>query len=134
MIQVRWYNENRTIILYQIENDWSVADFFALSVRIDRMIDTVDHVVDIIGVYHRANMPTGDFVRDAGDVPLRKRHRRRGKEFFVGMNYFLNTMAVTLQKTYPGVYDLALAPTVEEAHKRIVDLQQKRSQKSNLQE
>ena len=134
MIEVRWYDDERSIILYRIEGDWSVVDFFALSGRIDRMIDTVDHMVDVIGVYHRANMPTGDFLRDAGEPPARTRHRRRGKEIFVGMNYFLNAMAVTLQKTYPGIYDLALAPTIEEAHRRILDLRQKRSQKSNLQE
>jgi hypothetical protein len=129
LIQVRWYDDDKTIILYQIEDDWSVADFFASSLQIDRMIDTVDHVVDIIGVFHRANMPSGDFIDDAGSVPFRKRHSRRGKEFFVGMNYFLNTMALTLQKTYPGKYDLALAPTIEEAHRRILDLQKKRSKK-----
>ena len=130
MIQVRWYDDDRSILLYQIENDWAAADFFALSVQIDRMIDMVDHVVDIIGVYHRANIPSGDFIRDAGDVPFRKRHPRRGKEFFVGMNYFLNTMAVILQNTYPNRYDLALAPTIEEAHSRILDLKKKRSKKS----
>lgn len=127
MIQVQWYDETRTIIVYHIENEWSVADFFALSVQIDRMIDQVEHVVDVIGVYHRAFVPTGDFIFDAGSLPFRRRHRRRGKEFFVGMNYFLSSMASTLQKTYPGLYDLAMVPTVEEAYRQITALQDKRA-------
>lgn len=129
MIQIKWYDDAKTVIFYHIENEWSVADFFALSVQIDRMIDTVDGMVDIIGVYHRARIPSGDFIVDSGGVPFRKRHPRRGKEYFVGMNYFLNNMATTLQKTYPGVYDLALAPTVDEAYRLIKVLQEKRALK-----
>jgi hypothetical protein len=134
VIQVKWYDDTKTVILYQIENDWSVADFFALSVQIDRMIDMVDHIVDIIGVYHRARIPSGDFINDAGSVPFRKKHPRRGREFFVGMNYFLNNMAATLQRTYPGVYDLVLAPTVAEAHQQIILLQEKRASRRKFQE
>jgi hypothetical protein len=127
VIRVGWHDDDKTIILYQIEDDWTVADFFALAVQIDRMIDMVDHVVDIIGVYHRAHIPSGDFIMDSGGVPFRKKHSRRGREFLVGMNYFLNNMAATLHKTYPTMYDdLALAPTVDEAHKQIVALRAKR--------
>lgn len=130
MIKVGWYDDNKTIILYHVEDDWTVADFFALAVQLDRMIDMVDHVVDIIGVYHRAHIPSGDFIMDAGGVPFRKKHSRRGREFFVGMNYFLNNMATTLHNTYPTMYDdLALAPTVDEAHKQIIALRTKRKPK-----
>lgn len=129
MIRVAWYDDEKTMIIYHIEEDWSVADFFALSVQIDRMIDLVDHMVDVIGVYHRARIPSGDFIADAGNVPFRKRHSRRGKEFFVGMNYFLNNMATTLHKTYPGAYDLVLVPTIDEARSRIIALQEKRKSK-----
>jgi hypothetical protein len=45
------------------------------------------------------------------------------------MNYFLNDMAATLHKTYPGAYDLVLVPTIEEARKRILALQAKRKPK-----
>jgi hypothetical protein len=127
VIRVGWYDDDKAIIIYHVEDDWSVADFFALAVQIDRMIDMVEHVVDIIGVYHRANIPSGDFIFDAGGVPFRKKHSRRGREFFVGMNYFLSNMATTLHKTYPSMYaDLALAPTTDEARKQIAALQQKR--------
>lgn len=130
MIRVGWYNDDKTIIIYHVEDDWSAADFFALAVQIDRMIDMVEHVVDIIGVYHRAYIPSGDFIFDAGGVPFRKKHPRRGREFFVGMNYFLNNLASTLHRTYPGMYaDLALAPTTDEARKQIAQLQQKRKPK-----
>ena len=130
MIRVGWYGDDKTIIIYHVEDDWSVADFFALAVQIDRMIDLVEHVVDIIGVYHRANIPSGDFIFDAGGVPFRKKHARRGREFFVGMNYFLSNMAATLHRTYPDMYaDLALAPTTDEARKQIAALQEKRKPK-----
>ncbi|HLU09941.1 MAG TPA: hypothetical protein VK003_09765 [Oceanobacillus sp.] len=130
MIKVGWDNDEKTIIIYHVEDDWSAADFFALSVQIDRMIDTVEHVVDIIGVYHRANIPSGDFIFDAGGVPFRKKHPRRGREYFVGMNYFLNNMASTLHRTYPDTYnDLALAPTTDEARKQIAELKEKRKPK-----
>lgn len=127
MIRVGWYDDEKTIILYHVEDAWTVADFFALVVQIERMIDVVDHVVDIIGVYHRASIPSGDFIADAGGVPFRKKHPRRGREFFVGMNYFLNNMATTLHKTYPTMYDdLVLASTIDEAHEQIIALRKKR--------
>lgn len=130
MIRIEWYDEDKTIILYHVEEDWSVADFFALSAQIDGMIDRVDQVVDIIGVYHRAHIPSGDFIMDAGGVPFRRKHSRRGREYFVGMNYFLNNMAATLHKTYPGMYDdLALAPTLDEAHQQILALRKRRKPK-----
>ncbi len=59
----RWHDADHTTICQEYTDPWDVDEHLAVSIEIQQMMDSVDHVVHLIGVVKSKSMPDDILVR-----------------------------------------------------------------------
>ncbi|MFN8372164.1 MAG: hypothetical protein U0694_04720 [Anaerolineae bacterium] len=125
-IRVEWYNDERSILIYHVEGAWGAADVYDLLAQISALTEDSTGIVDVIGVYQNAAIPSGDLLKP-GETPTQK-HPRTGIFVMVGMNRFIQQpVTETFRKLYAqGYRETATASTVDGAKGMIARRQKER--------
>jgi TnpA family transposase len=62
-IRTRWHDADHMIIFQEYTDSWDVDEYLAVSIEIQQMMDSVDHVVHLIGVVKSKTMPDDILIR-----------------------------------------------------------------------
>jgi hypothetical protein len=127
-IQVSWYNEEKTIIIWKFIGDWNWQDYHTAINRAVVMLKGVDHMVDsIMDLEHNRALPPDALIE--------------GKRWFVvapdnfgitvvaRANRLIQTIALTIGSVYKQFGSkIMTAPTVEDAVYLILEKQRQRAE------
>jgi hypothetical protein len=114
-VNVSWDNDDKTIIRYDFDGQWTWNDFNAATVDAFAMTRSVDHRVDSISYFNKgAALPPNalfQFRRAMANAP-----KNRGKTVIVGGSAFIKTMVAVFSHLNRELGErLALADTLDEA-------------------
>jgi hypothetical protein len=123
-IRLDWLNEDHTILAYYVEGAWGANDLYDLLAQIHAMTEESTGIVDVIGVYQNAAIPSGDLLK-AGEPPIQK-HPRTGVFVMVGMNRFIQPPLMdTFRKLYAQGYRESSTATSLDGAKGMIARRQK---------
>ncbi len=120
-VHVSWDNEDKTIIHYQFDQDWTWDEFFPAQARAQELISTVPHKVGVIlETHHNGAIPhnlLGNFRNG-----LRTKHPNTVIVVIVVTRPFIRTMIATVRALSPLAHvHIEMAYTLEEARPMILD-------------
>ncbi|MBN1202362.1 MAG: hypothetical protein JXJ20_10945 [Anaerolineae bacterium] len=115
-ITVQWDDDDHKAVRWEFEGDWNWYEYQAAQAQSNALIDTVDHVVDVIAVMQN----TRDLPREAFDNYRRLEktsHPNRGRIVIVGSDTFIRSMLETFNQVYKrGSSGFILVRSIQEAH------------------
>jgi hypothetical protein len=125
-ITVSWYNEDKTIILRQMQGDWTWEEFHNSQSQVNAMLKEVKHTVDqIIDTSKSSSIPPSaltHFRAANNNVPP-----NAGTRVVIGTNAFYEMMFKILRNIFPRVTDnVILVPNMDAALAQIAEKQLKR--------
>ena len=116
-ITVEWFTDEKTVIHYEYKGKWTWEELYNAIAISNKMIDTVEGVVDtIIDLRQSSMVPANVFSH--GKQALANAHPRQGKMVIVGAHRFILTLYDTFVKVYnrPGEkLPTVFIATIEEA-------------------
>jgi hypothetical protein len=123
-IRIDWYNDERSIAIYYVEGAWGANDLYNLLSQISTMTDETGGIIDVIGVYQNAAIPSGDLLKAAEPMP--QKHARTGVFVMVGMNRFIQQPVMdTFRKLYALGYRESLTATSVDGAKGLIARRQR---------
>ncbi len=123
-IRVDWYNEDHSILIYHVEGAWGANDLYDLLAQIHAMTEETSGIVDVIGVYLNAAIPSGELLK--ADAAPTQKHTRTGVFVMVGMNRFIQQPVMdTFRKLYAQGYRESASATSVEGAKGMISRRQK---------
>lgn len=117
-IAVSWDNEEKTIVRWKFDPDWTWADVYNAIECETELIKQVSHIVDTITDMSRmTRTPTSAFamVKNA----MQSRHERLGITVLYGSNMYVRMMYQMIAIVYPELLEskrLFMTNTEEEAY------------------
>lgn len=129
-IAVSWYNEEKTIIRWDFDPNWTWPDVYAAIEIENELIDGVDTVVDaIVDMSKMDKTPTSAF--EMVKKAMRSRHPRLGITVLFGDNVHMRMMFRTVVAVHPEVLEKKqwhLSATEADASEIIKQYQQGRAE------
>ena len=125
-IAVSWDNEEKTIIRWKFEAEWTWADVYHAIEREAELIDSVNQGVDAItDMSQMTRTPTSAFsmVKSA----MQSRHERLGITVLYGNNMYTRMMYQMIATVYPEMLEnrrLFMTNTEDEAYEIIAEFGQ----------
>ncbi len=98
-IVTRWDNKKQTIVLLEFESEWTWADLEEAVQKADRLIGSVDNIVDLIIDLEGAAIPRDILTGAKNLLAAGEARPNEGARVVVGANGMLQTIYQTLQKT-----------------------------------
>lgn len=100
-VEVRWYDERQTLIYFRYEGRWTWEDFYAAVDASRAMLDSVDHVVDIIvDMQASAGIPSGDIITHFRYMARRFEDPRVGQTVIIGMRALVRITSDIMRRLY----------------------------------
>jgi hypothetical protein len=99
-ISYKWYNDKKTVILLNLEKEWTWDDYLQVQDELFRMIDSVDSFVHyLLDIRSSRGLPLGALNK----LPaiFSKTHPRRGKTVVLGANSAIRNVWELLRKVIP---------------------------------
>ncbi len=121
-IHLRWLDRDHRIILQTFEQGWSWADFTEASRLEKQMMDTVDHLVDIVADGRKVQIPDHALsaMPDIRSNSATLNHPNGGRYILVGVNRMVRTFVevyMTVFKQHSA--KVIFASTFEEAYEML---------------
>ncbi|MCL4250198.1 MAG: hypothetical protein KJ065_18765 [Anaerolineae bacterium] len=91
MIEVKWDNPEKNIVVWKFSSPWTWEEFFAAKNEVDTMIDGVDGIVDSIFLTSEAQSIPSNAIATFRNI-LAKRHPRHDSIVLVGAKDFLTKL------------------------------------------
>jgi hypothetical protein len=117
-----WDNDEKTIIRYIYDGSWTWDDFYTAFGQAYKMIDTVNHRVDIIvDVRMSSLLPQNALSR--GRQLSTSTHTNQGRTIVVGANALMRSVSNIFNKVYTKAADdlkISFVRTMEEAHDQLL--------------
>ncbi len=116
-ITVQWDNDEKTVIRYDVSDNWTWDEFRQAVEQIHAMIDTVSHTVDAIANLENGNFLPSGSLWQARNVASRS-HPRAGMTVIVKGSYMMQSLYGLFRSLYGkmGFYvNIHFAPTLEAA-------------------
>ncbi len=126
-IDVRWDNEEKTIIRHTYSGLYTWDEFEAMSRETEALLESVDHEVDILASLEDLVIPKdalANFPKIA-KAPYFT-HSRVGLTVFFGASHFARTLLDLFSKVYNAATSMVTVPTLEEAYEVIAEHRQAR--------
>ncbi len=118
-VQMRWDNEEKTILVAAYVGSWTWEEFFAARDQANRQLDEVDHQVDIIHDWSQSGgFPHNIFANAKSLIP--KMHPRTARNVHVGVSPYFMTMWQLFSRLYAAVAGekkFVFVNTLDEARK-----------------
>ena len=120
-VQVSWGNDDKTIVHYHFDNNWTWDEFFPAKAQAYAMIEAVNHKVGVIlETQHDGVIPPNLLIN--GRNALRNKHPNATIIVIVVTRPFIRTMIGTVRAFSPlSQVHLELAFTLDEARQRVLD-------------
>jgi len=119
-ITVAWDNEAHTAIYTNFDGKWAWDDYYPITQEMTRMMDGVDHSVDIIAHLQSAHFP-GRAITQLGPASAYLRHPRTGQVVVVGAHTFVRMLVDTFSRIYSDrARKFFFASSLEEARALLV--------------
>jgi hypothetical protein len=128
-IDIKWDNEEKTIILTTYSGLFTWDEFEAMSRETESLLESVDHEVDILAGLEDLVIPKdalANFPKIA-QAPYFT-HPRVGLTVFFGASHFARTLLDLFGKVYNAAASMVTVPTLEEAYEVIAEHRQARDQ------
>jgi hypothetical protein len=122
-IEVDWNSAAQTAVVVTYERPWNWSEFEAATTRVDTLIASVAHTVDIILDIRHAGFPPAGAVAKFREVTT-IRHENSGKVIMVGLPMMIKGILDIMQVIYRGQYtapDFIFALSIEHAHQIVAD-------------
>jgi hypothetical protein len=122
-IRVQWDNDDKTIVRWDFDGPWKWDDYFVAQLESNRLLDSVDHLVDIIGNIQKSRLlpPSAVSVYRSS---LKSAAPNLGLIVLVGSSSFVRQMVNIFMKLFrfkgPGT-DFRFADSEEEARQIIAE-------------
>jgi hypothetical protein len=114
-----WENEEHTIVRMELIGRWTWDEAYKGSDEGYRMLESVDHVVNVI-IDLRPSIRFPELALTHARNMINKRHPRTGLTVFLGANMLFVLLWRSfsrLHKQLTGKQDFTFATSIEEAHK-----------------
>lgn len=123
----QWENNDKTIINVQFYDEWTWNEFALVRTTILNMLAHVSHYVDYIADFQNTNdIPIGALA--IGRSIHKSCSHNQGIIVIVGVSPTLRILYQSLTLAYPATKsNFVLAPTLDEAHQIITEIQQNRN-------
>lgn len=113
-IEVRWMDDEKSILLYEIREAWTLEQFFKLARQISLMSSAAQHQINLIGyIDPRLPLPSGNFLSSAR-IALGMFPYNIDLFVTVGGHHYIVTVMEMFSRTIKKPH-IKLAATVEEA-------------------
>jgi len=120
-----WDNKKKTTILIEFETKWSWSELEEAITKVDEMIASVSHQVDVIIDLEGSSIPK-DFMNAAKQLLQNPEPRpNEGWRVVVGANKVMKGVYQTIQKTFNSKVDgreLLFAADIDDARARLRSL------------
>ncbi len=114
-ISVTWDNPEHTVIHFTFDEHWTWDEYHVAASRISRMLEGVNHRVDLIIDFRTSHVPHNTIKQVESGSTLFW-HPQAGFGVLVGVKGFIRTLLMLFIHVYPDSEQwLLLAPTVEDA-------------------
>jgi hypothetical protein len=118
-IDIRWDNDEKTILYCRVENPWTWEDLDVTMVQMHAMLDEVPHRVSTIIDYSNGSLMPANPLRH-GTKLARNRHPNSDRMILVGSSMFMRSLLNVFSKLYPEINEmLGFADTVEQARAKL---------------
>lgn len=120
-VQVSWDNDDKTIIHYQFDTDWTWDEFFVAKARAQALISSVSHKVGVILETQHDGIIPYNLLANARNG-LRTKHPNTAIVVIVVTRPFIRTMIGTIRALSPLSHvHIERASTLDEARPMILD-------------
>jgi hypothetical protein len=114
-VRVSWDNDDKTVIHYQFDDNWTWDDFFPAKARAQDLIDTVPHKVAVILETQHNGVIPHNLLTNARNG-LRTKHPQTALVVIVVTRPFIRTMIGTIRALSPLAHvRIEMAYTMAEA-------------------
>jgi hypothetical protein len=132
-VKVIWDNDAKTIQRYVYEGRWTWDELYAALSEGQKMLDTVDHLVDgIVDLQGKSYVPSNALVHLKRVMELMSAHPNVSDiTVFLRAEAFVKALTEMLRKLYPSSANqiqFNYASTLEDAHALIAELRSKKAQ------
>lgn len=121
-IEPTWDNEQKTIIRHIFQRGWGWTDFHQALEEASRMMNTVDHRVDVILDFRDASIIPSGAITQVKKAYSNPKHPNVGTTVVVGANSFMQALVQVGTKLSPGTlqnWDVMFANTLDEAYSQL---------------
>jgi len=138
MITIKWAKDDKSVMLYEFEDDWSVDDLIeALDSGVE-VAERYEHDIDVIVDLTKAGFPDlfGTNVQkafrravDRTDDHIEQSQKEPGLIVVVSQNQIMNNTLRSLMRMYQKMGErVAVAADMDEAQEKIVDFRDTKAQ------
>jgi len=114
-VSIRWLDDSKIVLSLEFESPWTWEEFSNASEQVNTMLDTLDHVADVIIDFRKSKGLPAGFLSQARKMGS-KSHPKRGIVVIVGANRFIQVAVDTVRAVYRQIVkNIQIADTVEEA-------------------
>lgn len=128
-----WDNEGKTIIRHVFERGWGWTDFHSSLEEAAKMMNEVDHRVDVILDFRDANLIPNGAITQVKKAYTNPKHANMGTTIVIGANSFMQALVSVGTKLAPNSlenWDVAFAKTLDEAYSIVAGKQHSTGQAS----
>ena len=127
-INIRWYNDEKTILLEELSGTYTLDDYIALIDEAREHVMSCDHTVDIIGDFTGTNhRKLPHYLMSAARYADKQVPPNQGIAVFVNPGMFIETiLRMARQLQIQAADEVVVAKTVDEAVEIIEQEQAKR--------
>lgn len=127
MIEVSWLDKDNNIIQWEFPVTWTWNDFYTAKKEVDRMIESVEGIVDSVFLTSKRNKFPPGALTHMRNIMV-QRHERHDAIILVGSNGVLKALLKIVVPFVPSVsHQLKYASTKFEAITLIEQVRQKRA-------
>lgn len=121
-IQPVWDNEEKTIIRHIFERGWGWTDFHQALDEASKMMDTVDHRVDVILDFRAASMIPSGAITQVKKAYTNPKHPNIGTTVVIGASAFMQAIVSVGTRLSPNAlqdWDVQFANSLSEAYENL---------------
>jgi hypothetical protein len=127
---LRWGNEDKTILVFELRPGWDWADFYAVHPTYVAMLDSVEHQVHLIYLPDAgADVLPANAIYHMRHMMMSMTHPREGQSVLVTESALLQSILKIMKRMY-GVRKLIenhwIVPTLEDAYRLLADYEANR--------
>ena len=130
-IEISWANEEKTLLLYTFQKDWTWAEIPSAFKKAYEMIDSVDTCVDVIMDFSQAKLLPSGAISQFRRSLNNEKHDNVGTTFMVGTGMFIPRVVDVSRKIVGKAaekWPIEFADSVEEAIKKLEESSIKQSE------
>lgn len=122
-VTVSWANEEQSIIRYDFVRGWEWRDIHNALDEAHKMVDTVDHRVDVLMDFSSASLLPSGALTQLNMAYRNPKHENIGVTYLIAKSSFVSSIVTMAQKLWGrnNEWDLEFVATEEEALEKIAN-------------